>query len=184
MHFKFPHILSHTIVTLKQQYVMYSTALMQPWRKAIQCLWINASDAGLVKYVWPFRWHQALKGWHFACISNDSRHIFYVLLDLTAESAVIFSIEKVNRYLMHLILMPELIPHSCLCFKIFIFPSRVGRTRALCSKYIIDRANFTDWMYFLPSNLMKEISANSFSSNLLSIPSYTLRYNRPSNGMK
>ena len=43
---------------------------------------------------------------------------------------------------------------SCL----LLFSSRVGRTRALRSECKIDRADFTDWMSFLPSNLVEKTS--------------------------
>ena len=39
-------------------------------------------------------------------------------------------------------------------------PTKVGRTSALSSKYKIDETDFTDWRFFLSSNLMAEISFN------------------------
>ena len=42
-----------------------------------------------------------------------------------------------------------------------LLPSRESRTWALRSESKIDQTDFTDWMYFLPSNLMKKTSPNS-----------------------
>ena len=49
----------------------------------------------------------------------------------------------------------------CLCVSVYVFvlcllllPSREGRTLALKSECKIDQADFTDWMSFLPSDLM------------------------------
>ena len=41
----------------------------------------------------------------------------------------------------------------------FLFSSRGGRAWALISGFKTDRADFTDWMSFLPSNLAEEISS-------------------------
>lgn len=41
-----------------------------------------------------------------------------------------------------------------------LFPFRGGKTRALNSECKADQDNFTDWMSFLPSNLVEEITPN------------------------
>ena len=42
-----------------------------------------------------------------------------------------------------------------------IFPYRGNRTWALSSACKTDQGDFTDWMPFLPSNLMKKVSSNT-----------------------
>ena len=42
-----------------------------------------------------------------------------------------------------------------------LFPYREGRTRALSSACKTNRADSTDWMPFLPSNFIEEISFNT-----------------------
>ena len=55
----------------------------------------------------------------------------------------------------------------CVCFvcvfvlRLLLLPSREGRTLALRSECKIDQADFTDWMSFLPSDLIEEISQDS-----------------------
>ena len=41
-----------------------------------------------------------------------------------------------------------------------LFPTIKGRTWALSSECKTDQAHFTDWMFFLQSNLMEEIDPN------------------------
>ena len=54
-----------------------------------------------------------------------------------------------------------------------LFPSKRGRTRVLSSECKTDQADFSDWMSFLQSNLMEEISpipeALSINKSFLSI---------------
>ena len=47
-----------------------------------------------------------------------------------------------------------------------LFPSKGGRGRAFSTECQIDQANFTDWMSFLSSNFMDDISPNSQRRNL------------------
>ena len=51
----------------------------------------------------------------------------------------------------------------CVCFTFFIIPlpSRGGGIQALSSACKTAQTDFTDWMPFLPSNLMEEISSNT-----------------------
>ena len=41
-----------------------------------------------------------------------------------------------------------------------LFPTTMGRTWALTSEFKTDQTHFTDWMFFLQSNLMEEIDPN------------------------
>ena len=52
------------------------------------------------------------------------------------------------------------------CFTSFIIPYRGGRKLALISVWKTDQADFTDWISFLPSNLMEEISSNTEALNV------------------
>ena len=59
-----------------------------------------------------------------------------------------------------------ILPSKGVCVCVFVlrpllFPSRRGRMRALSSAYNTDRAEITDWMPFLPTNLMAGISPNT-----------------------
>ena len=50
----------------------------------------------------------------------------------------------------------------CLCmFSRLLFPYRGGMARVLSSACKDDRADFTDWMSFLQSNVINEISPNT-----------------------
>ena len=44
--------------------------------------------------------------------------------------------------------------------RLILFPFREDRTWALSSKFKINQANFKNWISFLQSNLMEEISPN------------------------
>ena len=51
--------------------------------------------------------------------------------------------------------------YMCVFFLyLLLFPSRDARTSALSSECKIAQAHVTDWISFLPSNLMEEISPN------------------------
>ena len=53
-------------------------------------------------------------------------------------------------------------------FTFLIIPSKGGTTKALkLTLKLIAQADFTDWMHFLPSNLMEELSPipEAFSAN-------------------
>ena len=52
----------------------------------------------------------------------------------------------------------------CVCISVCVFvsrhvlfPSRRDSMRTLASECKIDEADFTDWLFFLPSNLIEEI---------------------------
>ena len=58
----------------------------------------------------------------------------------------------------------------CVCVCVFIlrpllFPSRGSKTRLFSSASKTDQADFTDRMFFLPSNLMEEIIPNTDAPN-------------------
>ena len=58
----------------------------------------------------------------------------------------------------------------CVCVCLFVqrpllFPYNGGRMRVLSSISKADQADFTDWMSFLPSNLMEEINSNTKALN-------------------
>ena len=46
-----------------------------------------------------------------------------------------------------------------------LFPCREGRKQALSSVSKSDQADFTDWVFYLPSNHMEEISPNTETLN-------------------
>ena len=53
-----------------------------------------------------------------------------------------------------------------------VFPHGGGRTQALSATCKTDRADFTNWMSFLPSNVIEEISlTQALSTNTLSLSS-------------
>ena len=54
----------------------------------------------------------------------------------------------------------------------------MGRTLVLSSKYKLTKLIFTDWMSFLPSNLIEEINPNSeaFSTNTVDIAGKKTKY--------
>ena len=58
----------------------------------------------------------------------------------------------------------HLLKHICLkllfdfMLCLLSFPPKGGRMLVLSSKYNIEQANFTDWIFFQPSNLIEEIS--------------------------
>lgn len=56
----------------------------------------------------------------------------------------------------------EKLRHQCVCFILLslLFPYRGGRLWALSSESKIDQVDGTDWMTFLSSNIMKEVSPN------------------------
>ena len=71
-----------------------------------------------------------------------------------------------NHYLVQIILTGQKVIsyhiYACMCFHFTSFISlQRGRTQALSSACKIDQADFTDWMTFLTSNLMEEISLNA-----------------------
>ena len=47
---------------------------------------------------------------------------------------------------------------SLLVLDLLLFPSREGGAWVLSSECKIDQTDFTNWMFFLPSHFMKEIS--------------------------
>ena len=57
--------------------------------------------------------------------------------------------------------------------RLLLFPYRKSRMRASSSARRTNQADCTDWMFFLPSNVMKEISPNTeiFSGNTLGLSS-------------
>ena len=57
----------------------------------------------------------------------------------------------------------------CFVSRSLLFPHRVGRTEALSSACKTDQADFTDWMSFLTSNLIKEINPTEVLSKNTSV---------------
>ena len=49
--------------------------------------------------------------------------------------------------------------------RLSLFPYKGVRVRVLSSAFKTDQADFSDWMSFLPSNLMKEVSAKTVALN-------------------